>query len=596
VNPDPVRQMEETRGDAPGESLLSGLPASGGISIGPAFVYEREEVYVVERRLDEEEISAELALLVAAIGRANEELENIAELARTQLDESAASIFETQIMLLNDPELIRAIERRIRTEKKNADFLIHQEIERYKALLITTNDPLFRDRISDLDDISQRLLRSIQRKRLSLTVEGAHIIVATQLTPADTILFSRGDVLGYATDLGGLTSHAAILARSLKIPAVVGLQELTQHVSTGDEMIIDGQHGLVIVHPTPARKAQYREKISRIRKLEDGLKGLVDLPCVTSDGKKVQISANAEFVDECEYILAQGSNGIGLYRTEHLYLLKGDFPSEQEQYIAYSEIASVMYPQPVIIRTFDIGGDKLLSDKREEENPSLGWRGIRMLLDRPELFRQQLRAILRASSTKNVKLMFPMISGLIELRTALGHLEESRSELRKAGILFDDRMEVGIMIEVPSSVLMADRLAREVDFFSIGTNDLIQYLLAVDRSNDLIVNLYQEFHPSVLRAIKHVIDTAHAEGIWVGMCGEMAGNPLASVLLLGLGLDEFSMVPSVIPEVKKILRNTAYTEARQIAAESLEKATSAEVKDFLTGYLHNRFPEIFQSG
>jgi len=596
VNPDPVRQMEETRGDAPGESLLSGLPASGGISIGPAFVYEREEVYVVERRLDEEEISAELALLVAAIGRANEELENIAELARTQLDESAASIFETQIMLLNDPELIRAIERRIRTEKKNADFLIHQEIERYKALLITTNDPLFRDRISDLDDISQRLLRSIQRKRLSLTVEGAHIIVATQLTPADTILFSRGDVLGYATDLGGLTSHAAILARSLKIPAVVGLQELTQHVSTGDEMIIDGQHGLVIVHPTPARKAQYREKISRIRKLEDGLKGLVDLPCVTSDGKKVQISANAEFVDECEYILAQGSNGIGLYRTEHLYLLKGDFPSEQEQYIAYSEIASVMYPQPVIIRTFDIGGDKLLSDKREEENPSLGWRGIRMLLDRPELFRQQLRAILRASSTKNVKLMFPMISGLIELRTALGHLEESRSELRKAGILFDDRMEVGIMIEVPSSVLMADRLAREVDFFSIGTNDLIQYLLAVDRSNDLIVNLYQEFHPSVLRAIKHVIDTAHAEGIWVGMCGEMAGNPLASVLLLGLGLDEFSMVPSVIPEVQKILRNPAYTEARQIAAESLEKATSAEVKDFLTGYLHNRFPEIFQSG
>jgi len=596
VNPDPVRQMEETRGDAPGESLLSGLPASGGISIGPAFVYEREEVYVVERRLDEEEISAELALLVEAIGRANEELENIAELARTQLDESAASIFETQIMLLNDPELIRAIERRIRTEKKNADFLIHQEIERYKALLITTNDPLFRDRISDLDDISQRLLRSIQRKRLSLTVEGAHIIVATQLTPADTILFSRGDVLGYATDLGGLTSHAAILARSLKIPAVVGLQELTQHVSTGDEMIIDGQHGLVIVHPTPARKAQYREKISRIRKLEDGLKGLVDLPCVTSDGKKVQISANAEFVDECEYILAQGSNGIGLYRTEHLYLLKGDFPSEQEQYIAYSEIASVMYPQPVIIRTFDIGGDKLLSDKREEENPSLGWRGIRMLLDRPELFRQQLRAILRASSTKNVKLMFPMISGLIELRTALGHLEESRSELRKAGILFDERMAGGRMSEVPSAGLMAARRAREVDFFSIGTNDLIQYLLAVDRSNDLIVNLYQEFHPSVLRAIKHVIDTAHAEGIWVGMCGEMAGNPLASVLLLGLGLDEFSMVPSVIPEVKKILRNTAYTEARQIAAESLEKATSAEVKDFLTGYLHNRFPEIFQSG
>ncbi|MDH7514754.1 MAG: phosphoenolpyruvate--protein phosphotransferase [Bacteroidota bacterium] len=594
MNPD---RKESGRGggpEEPKEQILRGLPASAGMAIGPAYLYEREEVFVAERTLDEAEIAWELTLLKDAFTRANHELENITEYARERLDQEAAAIFESQIMLLNDPELFRAIERRIRLEKKNADFLIHQELERYKALLITTNDPLFRDRIPDLDEVAQRLLRCLQRKRLRSSVEGKHIIVANQLSPADTILFSRNDVLGYATDLGGVTSHAAILARSLKIPAVVALHEATASIRTGDPLIIDGHRGLLIIHPTPERVREYEKKIERTRALEAKMDGLVHLPGATPDGRTVDIDANAEFVDECEYILAQGAGGIGLYRTEHLYLLEGGFPSEQEQYIAYSTIASMMYPRKVIIRTFDIGGEKLTDRQYEEENPSLGWRGIRVLLDKPEVFRQQLRAILRASAAKNVKLMFPMISGLAELRRALAHLEDVRRELRDSGVLFDQHMEVGIMIEVPSSVFLADLFAREVDFFSIGTNDLVQYLLAVDRTNDLIVELYQEFHPAVLRAVKHVIDTAHAAGIRVGMCGEMAGNPMAVALLLGMGLDEYSMIPSVIPIVKGIIRRTPFTEAKALADEALSKTTSAEVRELVASFFASRYTDLWQ--
>ncbi|MBL0175265.1 MAG: phosphoenolpyruvate--protein phosphotransferase [Ignavibacteria bacterium] len=582
-------------GAAPGkhEIVLRGMPASGGIAIGPAFVYEREEVYVTERTLSEEETGLELDLLRDAFTRARRELLKIAEYARTQLSEEAAEIFESQLMMLKDPVLVRSLETRIQQERKNADFLIHHEIEKYKALLGATDDPLFRERMTDLDEIAQRLLRSLQKKRLRATVEGRHIIVAASLTPADSILFSRSDVLGYAIDTGGITSHTAILARSLKIPSVVAIHEATRHISTGDLLILDGQRGLLFIYPTAERIAEYRQKIHRIEELEESLKGLVDLPCVTPDGHAVEISANAEFVNECDYILAQGGNGIGLYRTEHLYILEGEFPSEQEQFVAYSSIAQSMYPRPVIIRTFDIGGDKFLQDRQAEENPSLGWRGIRVMLDMPDIFKQQLRAILRASTTRNIKLMFPMISGLVELRVARKHLNDARAELREQGVPFDEHMQVGMMIEVPSSVMLADIFAKEVDFFSIGTNDLIQYLLAVDRNNDLITDLYQEFHPSVLRAIRHVVNTAHEAGIWAGVCGEMAGNPMSSVLLLGLGLDELSMVPSVIPTVKEIIRSTSFEEARRFTDTVLAMATATETKTCVAEYMRVRYPDFF---
>lgn len=577
------------------ERIHKGLPASGGIAIGPAYVYEREEVYVVERVLSDEEIEHEISLLTEAIDRCRDELAKISSFARETLDENAAAIFDGQMLMLDDPELRKGLLARIRHEKKNADFLIHNELGKYRLLLGAAEDEMLRERVADLDEVGQRLLRALQKKRLHHTVEGQHIIVAAQLTPSDTILFSRNDVLGYATDLGGITSHAAILARSLKIPAVTGLQTLSSEIHTGDLMILDGQKGVIILHPAPETLERYRAKIERIRVFERELAGLVDLPSVTPDGHAVELSANAEFVDELDYVITQGSRGIGLYRTEHLYLEKGEFPTEQEQYIDYSEIAHVLYPQPVIFRTFDIGGDKLLSGHYDEDNPFLGWRGIRMMLDKPEIFRAQLRAILRASTMKNIRVMFPMISGVLELRKALSMLQSVREELTAERIPFDRGMQVGVMIEVPSAVFVADEIAREVDFFSIGTNDLVQYLVAVDRNNELIADLYQEFHPAVVRAVKQIIDTGHRNGIWVGMCGEMAGNPLATTMLLGLGLDEFSMVPSVIPEIKNIIRSTPHAHAVELASRAVTLSTSLEVRALLSEDLRARHPALFAS-
>ncbi|HOJ02748.1 MAG TPA: phosphoenolpyruvate--protein phosphotransferase [Bacteroidota bacterium] len=577
------------------ERIHKGLPASGGIAIGPAYVYEREEVYVVERVLSDEEIEHEISLLTEAIDRCRDELTKISSFARETLDENAAAIFDGQMLMLDDPELRKGLLARIRHEKKNADFLIHNELGKYRLLLGAAEDEMLRERVADLDEVGQRLLRALQKKRLHHTVEGQHIIVAAQLTPSDTILFSRNDVLGYATDLGGITSHAAILARSLKIPAVTGLQTLSSEIHTGDLMILDGQKGVIILHPAPETLERYRAKIERIRVFERELAGLVDLPSVTPDGHAVELSANAEFVDELDYVITQGSRGIGLYRTEHLYLEKGEFPTEQEQYIDYSEIAHVLYPQPVIFRTFDIGGDKLLSGHYDEDNPFLGWRGIRMMLDKPEIFRAQLRAILRASTMKNIRVMFPMISGVLELRKALSMLQSVREELTAERIPFDRGMQVGVMIEVPSAVFVADEIAREVDFFSIGTNDLVQYLVAVDRNNELIADLYQEFHPAVVRAVKQIIDTGHRNGIWVGMCGEMAGNPLATTMLLGLGLDEFSMVPSVIPEIKNIIRSTPHAHAVELASRAVTLSTSLEVRALLSEDLRARHPALFAS-
>ncbi|MCB2203781.1 phosphoenolpyruvate--protein phosphotransferase [bacterium] len=575
------------------EIILKGLPSSGGIAMGPAYVYEREEVYVTERILSESELLLEGKLLEDALERSRQEVQKIIRFAREKLNEEAASIFEAQLAMLDDPVMLSALQSRLREEKKNADFLIYDELKKYKSMLGDADDELLRDRVTDLDEVGQRIMRNLQKKRLHSTVEGEHVIIASQLTPSDTILFSRNDVLGYATDLGGITSHAAILARSLKIPAVTALQQSMELIRTGDEVILDGQRGLVIVNPSEEHREEYRLKLENIAQFEADLKGLGDLPCETQDGHKVELSANAEFINELEYVVTQGSKGIGLYRTEHLYIEKGDFPSEQEQYVEYSEIAHMMYPQPVIFRTFDIGGDKLLDSDVAESNPFLGWRGIRMMLDKPVIFRQQLRALLRASTMKNIKIMFPMISGVTEIEEVLEMLEDVKTELRGEGVAFDEHMELGLMIEVPSAVFVADELAKHVSFFSIGTNDLVQYLMAVDRNNELIADLYQEFHPAVLRAIRTTVETGHANGLWVGMCGEMAGNPLATPLLLGLGLDEFSMVPSVIPEVKTIIRSTSYKEARKVAAEALRKSSARDVRSYLSAYMHQRFPELF---
>lgn len=592
-NSDPIILASLDPGEVPREEvILKGLPASGGIAIGPAFVYEREEVFVCERDLTDDEVEPEILLFQHAIDRVEEEITSIATYTRERLGSEMAEIFEAQILMLHDVELMSAIEKRIRHERKNADFIIQEELEKYRTLMTSAGPSFLSDRLEDLNDIVQRILRGIQQKRLHSSLEGRHVVFSRSLSPADTILFSTGDVLGYATDLGGLTSHAAILARSLAIPAVVALHGAVDQVRTGDKVILDGQRGLLIIHPTEDHTREYIAKLERIQECVRKLEGLAKLPCVTQDGRSVELSGNAEFINELDYVLTQGANGIGLYRTEHLYLATGDFPSEQEQTFAYTEIAQMMYPRPVIFRTFDIGGDKLLESGYEEANPFLGWRGIRLMLDKPDIFMQQLRAILRASTMKNVKIMFPMVSGIVQFRQAMEYFEAARQDLRAQKIPFDEAMEVGVMIEVPSVIFVARELARLVQFFSIGTNDLVQYLIAVDRNNDRISELYQEFHPAVIRAIKQIIQVGHEEGIWVGMCGEMAGNPLAVPLLIGLGLDEFSMVPSAIPEVKNIIRQLTVREAQAVAERCLACSTTIEIKDILNSWIRQHHPDI----
>jgi len=418
------------------------------------------------------------------------------------------------------------------------------------------------------------------------------IIVSHMLTPADTMILSRNRVLGYATDLGGITSHAALLSCSMKIPAVVGLNDISRSVNTGDLMILDGYSGIVVLHPTPERVAQYEQKREHFREFESQLTVLKDLPAVTTDGHTVELSANIEFPEEIEYVVVQGSQGVGLYRSESLLLDQEDFPPEEEQYKGYKEVADRLYPHRVIMRTFDVGGDKVAPEMAEEDNPFLGWRGIRMMLDRSDLFMDQLRAMLRASRRKNLSIMFPMITNISEVRKAKEYVQKAKDELRAKKIKFDEKIPIGVMIEVPAAALTVDRIAAEVDFLSIGSNDLTQYLLAVDRNNTLVTNLYKEFEPSVLQTFKNIIDAGHRHKRWVGICGEMASNPVATSLLVGLGFDELSVIPSLLPEIKKIIRTLALKEVRAIAEKALTFPTSEEVEELLLAFMKKNLPDI----
>ncbi|MBI4417273.1 MAG: phosphoenolpyruvate--protein phosphotransferase, partial [Ignavibacteriales bacterium] len=385
----------------------------------------------------------------------------------------------------------------------------------------------------------------------------------------------------------------ALLARALKIPAVVGLRQLTSAVHNGDLILVDGYSGIVVVNPTAKTNETYEHKRARYKEFEEHLAGLRDLPAETPDGRRVELRANVELTEELEFIKIQGADGIGLYRTESLLLGREVFPTEEEQYREYRTLVDAMYPKPVVIRTFDIGGDKFMSSQAvRENNPFLGWRGIRVMLDRPEIFLEQLRAILRASDRRNVSIMFPMISNIKELRRAKQFLADAKEQLRARGIPFDDKLRVGTMIEVPAAAVIVEDLAREVDFISIGTNDLIQYLLAVDRGNDIVSALYQEFHPAVVRFLRRIIERGKESKVHVAMCGEMAGDPFATILLLGLGLDEFSVVPNILPEIKKIIRSVKYRDAKKIAKKAVSLVTEDELKSYLGDVMQQYSPDI----
>ena len=572
--------------------VLKGVPASPGIAVGTAYLFTKEIPRVEERTLSDHEVDREIERLCRALEKSSKELTKILSFAQQKVGEGKAKIFEAQIMVLEDQFLIDTIKRRIRSDQKNAEFIVSSEIGRYASLMLAAHDEYMHERAHDMEDLKNRIIRNLQQEKLVSKLEGSIIVVAHNLTPADTMILSRNHVLAYATDLGGATSHAALFSRSLKIPAVVALGDITREIQSGDFMILDGYSGTVVIHPTEKQLEEYEHKHKRMLQFEAKLAELKDLPATTPDGHSIELSANIELPEELEYVVLQGSQGVGLFRTESLLIERDDFPSEEEQYLEYKKITDRLYPQRVIMRTFDIGGDKIAPEMAEEANPFLGWRGIRVSLDRPDIFMNQLRAMLKASTRKNLSIMFPMVSNLEEVRKAKEFVDRAKAELRTKGIKFDEKMPVGVMIEIPAAALNAGQIAAEVDFLSIGSNDLVQYLLAVDRGNNLVCNLYQELDPAVLVTLKHVINAARKHRKWVGICGEMAGNPLATPLLVGLGMNELSVVPAVLPEIKKIIRSIHYTKMQKIATKALNLASAEEVKRCLRNFIRKEIPDL----
>jgi phosphoenolpyruvate-protein phosphotransferase (PTS system enzyme I) len=574
------------------EIVLKGIPASPGIAIGPVYLFMKDTPVVEERSIDVCETELEKVRLNNAIEKSKRELNKIILFAQEKIGEAKAKILEAQIMVLEDQILLDAIRKRIDKECKNAEYVVNDEISRYAALMLKAQDEYMHERAHDMDDLKHRIIRNMLQERLISRLQDSIIIVAHHLTPADTMILSRNHVLAYATDLGGITSHAALFSRSLKIPAVVGLGDMSRQVNSGDVIILDGYTGNVIVNPSPEHTRHYEEKRARMQAFEQRLSSLKDLPAETKDGHRIELSANIELADELDYVVVQGSQGVGLYRTESLLLDRDDFPSEEEQYLEYKKIVERIYPNRVIMRTFDIGGDKVAPTMAEESNPFLGWRGIRVGLDRPEMLLSQLKAMLRASTRKNLSIMFPMVTTIEEVRKAKSYVRMAKADLRAKGIKYHERIPVGVMIEVPAAALMVSLIASECDFLSIGSNDLTQYLLAVDRGNPLVSKLYHEFDPSVLTTIKHIINGGHKQGKWVGICGEMAGYPLAGPLLLGLGIDELSVVPAVLPEMKKIIRSLNYSEMQALATKALDCTTSGEVTQLMKRFFKKYLPEI----
>ncbi|MGB9695837.1 MAG: phosphoenolpyruvate--protein phosphotransferase [Ignavibacteria bacterium] len=575
------------------EKTYYGIPASPGISVGRAYLYLRRRIDVNEHNIPDNEIENEINSLKSSIEYSKKELEKVYKMSVESIGEEKSAIFQSQLEVLNDQIFIDIIISRIRREKKNAASILNDEFSKLMQRLIESGDDYLRERMVDFNDIKNRLIRNLKREKLFSKVDEGVIVFAHELTPADTILFSRRKVKGYGVDTGGLTSHTAIISRALRIPAVVGMKVISRKVMSGDLIIIDGYEGIVIVNPTKDTLEKYREKQNSHIKYETKLSELINQPCVTKDCRDIELSANIEFIDELEQLAKCGYCGIGLYRTEHMYMAHGEFPTEEEQKEEYTHIANVTFPKTVTIRTFDLGGDKVFHSRIKENNPNLGWRGIRILLSEVELFKTQLRAILRSSIRKNVRVMFPMIVMMEEIKQAKKLFEEVRQELDREGIVYDRNIKVGMMVETPASVILSDEFAKEVDFFSIGTNDLTQYLLAVDRDNELISNMYQQLHPSVLRSLKVVVNSAQKNNIPVSICGELASIPYATPILVGLGFNELSVNPVMFAEIKKIIRNIEYNEAKDLTETVLCLTTEQEVIEKTREFLKKKETKLY---
>ncbi len=571
---------------------IKGIGASAGIVIGKAFFYSGEDIFVPKKKITHEDISREIYRLEEALIETRREISTLHKKITQKMGYDHAKIFEAHMLVLEDRVLIEDVINQIKNLKVNVEYAFFQSIKRYVDTLKGLDDDYLKERAIDIEDVGKRVLKKLLKKDLrSLEkLKEKAIIVAHDLSPSETALLPKSNILGFVTDVGGRTSHTAIIARSLEIPAVVGTEIITQKVKGGETLIVDGSEGVVYINPTSKKIEEYQKKIIKVSRAIHAIYIPKTVKAETKDGRRVTVSANIELPEELNTLDNYGAEGIGLYRTEYMFLGRRDLPSEDEQFKAYYNVARRIKPYSVIIRTIDIGGDKFLSKPEvpKEFTPFLGWRAIRFCLANPHIFKTQLKAILRASVEGNVKIMFPMISGVEELKEAKRILEECKNELRKERKKFNENTSIGVMIEVPSAALTADILAKECDFFSIGTNDLIQYAIAVDRADEKVAYLYEPAHPGVLRLIRDVINAAHKNSIWVGMCGEMAGDPLFAVLLLGMGLDEFSMPPPAIPKVKEIIRTVTFKQASDIAQEILKFSTSREVEKFL----QNRLREI----
>ncbi len=577
-------------------SAYEGIGVAPGIAVGTVFVLDREDFAVHKETIDADKVDSEIDRFETAIDETRGEILVLQKNLRAGLGDEYWKIFNAHLWMLDDAEFRNAVTRHIRDDLYNAEYALTVEVENLTQASSAIEDPYLRERIADIRDVSRRILhRLLGHERQNLRhLKEPTIVVSHDLMPSDTAQMDREHIVGLATDVGGRTSHTAILARALELPAVVGLKHISFEVRTGDRVIVDGNRGVVIVNPDPATLAQYNKEKKDYIRLAKTVDKTAKLPAETVDGFRITLAANIELPEELPHAIRSGAEGIGLYRTEYLFLGRDTLPTEDEQFEAYRDVVERMKPNKVVIRTLDIGGDKLAKNiaMPQEGNPQMGWRAIRLCLEEPDLFMAQLRAILRATAYGSVSIMYPLISRIDELQEANRLLDAAKSDLRRINEPFDDQVEIGIMIEVPSAALMADILARRCDFLSIGTNDLLQYSLAVDRGNARIAHLYEPSNPGVLRLIKSVIDAGHANGCWVGVCGEMASAHEYAALFVGMGIDELSVSTVSISAIRSAIRAMKKSDAEELVREVMACETGTEVHEVLDRMLAEAGVEV----
>jgi phosphotransferase system enzyme I (PtsI) len=578
------------------EKRFQGVGVSPGIARGTVFVYRPDDDEPPMQRIEEEDIPGEIARFEAALISTRAQILEMQQRIAESIGAKDAGIFDAHLLVVEDRTLIDEVLKTLARDHYNVEHVFQTVAGRYAKTLSEIDDPYLRERALDIHDVTRRVIHNLMGKerRDLASITTPHILIAHNLAPSDTAQLNRHLVLGFGTDIGSKTSHTAIMARSLNIPAVVGLHDASTHLATGDHILLDGYNGIVIISPSDQTLWEYGELEVKKTEVEEKLTQLRETASTTLDGRHVILSANIELPEDIEQVQLSGAEGVGLYRTEFFYLNKSELPSEDDQYEAYRKVAEEVLPHSVIIRTLDLGGDKFMSALHmpEELNPFLGWRAIRFCLERVDLFKTQLRAMLRASVVGNVKIMYPMISGVDELRKANTILEECRRELRAEGVAFKENIEVGAMIEIPSAAISADILAKEVDFFSIGTNDLIQYSIAVDRLNEHIAHLYEPTHPAIIRLIRMTVEAAHAHGLWVGVCGEMAGDIVLTPLLLGLGVDELSAGAGLVPRVKRAVQALDNTACQQLLEDIKQLDCAADILAKCEAVARAHYPEL----